>query len=180
MGVDKADFLIDDTMTNLAKARIAGQRIVIAGGSGFLGLSMAEHMANAGAEVTILSRSTPKTSGRWLHSHWDGRSLGDWAATLDGAHTVVNVAGRTVNCIKTPDHQDEILRSRVESTRVLDKAMRAVKTPPAVWAQMSTAHIYGDWFPVSFSKARNGAERLICMIQRIALGICQDNHGSCG
>ncbi len=125
-------------------ANLSGKRIAIAGGSGFLGLSMAEHFAGVGADVTILSRSKPKAVGRWSHHFWDGRTLSDWTAVLDGADAVVNLAGRTVNCIKTPDHQDEILRSRVESTRALGEAMRAVNAPPPVWVQMSTAHIYGD------------------------------------
>ena len=56
----------------------------------------------------------------------------------------MNLVGRTVDCIKTPDHQDEILRSRVEATQVLGEAVRAVERPPPVWVQMSTAHIYGD------------------------------------
>jgi uncharacterized protein (TIGR01777 family) len=63
---------------------------------------------------------------------------------LDGADALVNLAGRTVDCIKSPDHCDEILRSRVESTRALSMAMREVKVAPPVWVQMSTAHIYGD------------------------------------
>jgi uncharacterized protein (TIGR01777 family) len=125
-------------------AHLTGKRIVIAGGSGFLGLSMSEHFAEAGANVTIVSRSKPKAVGRWSYCFWDGRTLGDWTAAIDGADAVVNLAGRTVNCIKTPDHQDEIVRSRVESTRVLGAAMRAVDSPPSVWVQMSTAHIYGD------------------------------------
>jgi len=125
-------------------ANLSGQRIVIAGGSGFLGLSMAEQFACAGADVKILSRSKPKADGRWSHHFWDGRTPGDWTAVLDGADAVVNLAGRTVNCIKTPDHCDEILRSRVESTRVLGHAMRAMNSPPPVWVQMSTTHIYGD------------------------------------
>ena len=125
-------------------ANLTGKRIVIAGGSGFLGLSMAEHFSGAGAEVAVLSRSKPKVGGRWSHHLWDARTLGDWIEVLDGADAVVNLAGRTVNCIKTPDRQDEILRSRVESTRVLGEALRAVSAPPPVWLQMSTAHIYGD------------------------------------
>jgi uncharacterized protein (TIGR01777 family) len=63
---------------------------------------------------------------------------------LDGASALVNLAGRTVDCIKTPDHCDEILRSRVESTRVLGRALQQVNTPPPVWVQMATAHRYGD------------------------------------
>lgn len=137
-------------------ADLSGKRIVITGGSGFLGLSMAEHFAEAGALVTIVSRSVPKANGRWSHAIWDGRTLGKWLDLLDGADAVVNLTGRTVNCIKTPDHKDEILRSRVESTRVLGKAMRAVNSPPPVWVQMSTAHIYGD--PPSVVCDENSAE----------------------
>ncbi|MFN9604425.1 MAG: TIGR01777 family oxidoreductase [Planctomycetota bacterium] len=125
-------------------ANLSGKRIVIAGGSGFLGLSMSEYFSNADVNVTILSRYKPKWMGRCSHHSWDGRSLGDWVDALDGSDAIINLAGRTVNCIKTPDHQDEILRSRVESTLVLGKALRELKLPPPVWVQMSTAHIYGD------------------------------------
>ncbi|QDV25737.1 epimerase [Aureliella helgolandensis] len=121
-----------------------GKAVVIAGGSGFLGSSLASHFASLGAAVAILSRSRPKLFGNWKHTNWDGRTSGDWIGVLEGADAVINLAGRTVNCIKTPDHQDEILRSRVESTRVLGIAMRDLRSPPPVWVQMSTAHIYGD------------------------------------
>jgi uncharacterized protein (TIGR01777 family) len=57
---------------------------------------------------------------------------------------LVNLTGRSVDCVKTPDHQDEILRSRVEATRALGEAIRSIDSPPPVWVQMSTAHIYGD------------------------------------
>jgi uncharacterized protein (TIGR01777 family) len=56
----------------------------------------------------------------------------------------VNLVGRSVDCVKTPDHRDEILRSRIEATRALGLAGGSVETPPPVWVQMSTAHIYGD------------------------------------
>ncbi len=119
-------------------------RVVIAGGSGFLGVSLATHLAALGASVVVLSRTPPKVSGPWKHVAWDARTLGDWRSELDGASGLVNLTGRSVDCIKTPDHQDEILRSRVESTRVLGLAVRSVDSPPPVWVQMSTAHIYGD------------------------------------
>lgn len=124
--------------------QLSGKRIVIAGGSGFLGTSMAEHFSNSGASVTIISRSKSAVNGSWTHQSWDGRTLGAWVESLAGVDAIVNLAGRSVNCIKTPDHQDEILRSRVESTRILGQALRLVTSPPPVWVQMSTAHIYGD------------------------------------
>jgi uncharacterized protein (TIGR01777 family) len=119
-------------------------KIVIAGGSGFLGVSLATHLAASGNSVVILSRQAPKVTGQWRHVHWDARTPGDWCGELNGAAGLVNLAGRSVDCIKTPDHQDEIVRSRVEATHVLGGALRAVDAPPPVWVQMSTGHIYGD------------------------------------
>lgn len=119
-------------------------RVVIAGGSGFLGVSLAHHLLQSKFKVTILSRNRPKVDGEWDFVKWDARTLGDWQSVIDGGAAVVNLVGRTVDCIKTPDHCDEILRSRVEATRVLGLAMRSVAVRPPVWVQMSTAHIYGD------------------------------------
>lgn len=120
------------------------KRVVIAGGSGFLGISLAHHLSQLGFAVTILSRTAPRPAGAWSHRVWDGRSVGDWREELNEAAGLVNLAGRSVDCIKTPDHCDEILRSRVESTRTLGAALRGIDSPPPVWVQMSTAHIYGD------------------------------------
>jgi len=121
-----------------------GRPVVIAGGSGFLGLSLATHLAESGTSIVLLSRHAPRVRGPWRHVVWDARTLGEWSAELDGAAGLVNLAGRSVDCIKTTAHKDEILRSRVESTRVLGEALRSVASPPPVWVQMSTAHIYGD------------------------------------
>lgn len=118
--------------------------VIIAGGSGFLGVSLATHLCQQGFAVTILSRHAPRPLGNWRHVPWDARTLGDWVQELNGAAALINLTGRSVDCIKTPDHQDEILRSRVEPTRLLGQALRAIDRPPPVWVQMCTAHIYGD------------------------------------
>jgi len=124
------------------------KHVVIAGGSGFLGTSLAAHLADDNFRVTVLSRkpveSFAQSGNAWAFARWDARNLEDWISVLNQADAVVNLVGRSVDCIKTPEHCDEILRSRIESTRVLGQAMRAVDSPPKVWVQMSTAHIYGD------------------------------------
>lgn len=119
-------------------------RVVIAGGTGFLGRNLARHLVGTGCEVVVMARHPAGDDGRWRQVQWDARTLGDWGRHLDGAAALVNLAGRTVDCIKTPEHCDEILRSRVESTDVLGKALRQVRTLPRVWVQMATAHRYGD------------------------------------
>ena len=119
-------------------------RVVIAGGTGFLGQNLARHLTALGWEVVVMSRHHGADGTRWHHALWDARTVGEWVQHLDGAAALVNLAGRTVDCVKTPDHCDEILRSRVESTEVLGRALQSVTTLPRVWVQMSTAHIYGD------------------------------------
>ncbi len=118
--------------------------IVVAGGSGFLGTSLAQYLTDAGYAVIVLSRTKPKRPTPWRFVEWGARSVGEWKSVLNGAAGIVNLAGRSVDCIKTPEHCDEILRSRVESVTVLGSAMRLIDSPPPVWVQMSTAHIYGD------------------------------------
>ncbi|MEQ8317247.1 MAG: TIGR01777 family oxidoreductase [Phycisphaerales bacterium] len=120
------------------------KRVVIAGGTGFLGSSLAAFLADRNYEPVVLGRRPERYRGVGRAVGWDGRSQGDWSAEIDGAAAVVNLAGRSVDCVKTPDHCDEILRSRVESTRAIGEAIDAAQTPPPVWVQMSTAHIYGD------------------------------------
>src|SRR5258706_7166749 len=118
-------------------------RIVIAGGSGFLGRSLADHLGRMGCEVVVLSRNPTETDSGWQNLKWDSRTVGEWAWCLDGASALVNLAGRSVDCIKTPEHCDEILRSRVVFTTVLGRALEQLDSPPRVWVQMATAHRYG-------------------------------------
>lgn len=127
----------------MADLRPSG-RIVIAGGTGYLGSSLARYLSGLGCEVVLLGRHQPNRDADGRYIAWDARSLGEWVSVLDGAAALVNLAGRTVDVVKTPDRCDEILRSRVESTAVLGQAVRRVASPPPVWVQMSTAHIYGD------------------------------------
>ena len=131
-------------MTSAPRPAMAGHRVVIAGGRGFVGTSLAAHLVSLGAEVTVLSRRGVVGRAAPRVVEWDGRSLGGWTSAIDGADAIVNLTGRSVDCVKTPANRDEILRSRVESTRALGRACRGVSSPPRAWVQMSTAHIYGD------------------------------------
>jgi uncharacterized protein len=112
-------------------------KIVIPGGSGHVGTALARTLHHAGHHVVILSRNV-ESPGRL----WDGRTLGDWVSELDGADAVINLAGRSVDCRYDARHREEIMRSRVDSTRVIGEAIASVARPPAVWLQMSTATIY--------------------------------------
>ncbi len=72
----------------------------------------------------------------------NGRELGPWAAAIDGADVVINLAGRSVNCRYTAANRREIIDSRVESTRAVGAAIAQAAHPPALWMNASTATIY--------------------------------------
>lgn len=121
-------------------------RIVLAGGSGFLGTHLTRHLQSAGYGITILSRQVTmprETDGvRWVP--WDGRTPGFWTEELEDAATLVNLADRNVNCRYTTRHRTAIRQSRLESVSVLDEAMQHCRQSPPVWVQLSTLAIYGD------------------------------------
>ena len=116
-------------------------RIVIPGGSGQVGQVLARTFLRDGHDVIILTRElAPKATGRTVS--WDGRTLGDWAAELEAADVVINLAGRSVNCRYTSRNRETITRSRVDSTTVLGQAIALARRPPRLWLQASTATIY--------------------------------------
>ena len=122
------------------------KRIVIAGGSGYLGRRLARLLVERGDEVCILTRR-PDLDGdtNWREVKWDGASLdGDWLGELEGVDVLVNMTGKNVNCRATRANQEEILNSRVDSVRVLGRALASVMRPPKVWVQASSLAIYGD------------------------------------
>ncbi|HUF61679.1 MAG TPA: TIGR01777 family oxidoreductase [Verrucomicrobiales bacterium] len=119
------------------------RRIILAGGSGFLGTDLARALQARGDQPIVLSRR-PAQDSPWPQVEWDGTALGAWCAQLDGAAALVNLTGRNVNCRPTRANREEILRSRVASVRVLGEALRAIAQPPPVWVQASSLAIHGN------------------------------------
>lgn len=119
-------------------------KVVLPGGSGQVGHILARHFVAAGHEVVVLSRKP--TPAPWKVIAWDGATVGPWAAELDGAAVVVNLAGRSVNCRYTPANRRAILDSRVNSTRAVGEAVARAARPPRVWLQAATATIYAHTF----------------------------------
>ncbi len=118
------------------------QRIVLAGGSGYLGRILSRYLTSRGCEVVVLSRSPSRNSGGAATAPWDGETLGPWRQHLEGARALVNLAGRSVDCRYTRRNRHEILQSRLRSTRVLGEAIAGCDNPPSVWLNASTATIY--------------------------------------
>jgi uncharacterized protein (TIGR01777 family) len=121
-------------------------KLILPGGTGFLGHILAAWFAHRGWDVLVLSRSPNKYRGSGRAIYWDGASLGPWRHELEGATAVVNLAGQSVNCRYHARNRGAMMNSRLESTRVLGAAIAACASPPAVWLNSSTATIYQHSF----------------------------------
>jgi len=129
------------------------RRLVIAGGSGFIGRLLGKSLVEGDFEVVVLTRS-PDAAATPIHKvQWDGCTLGDWAGEIEGADALVNLAGRSVNCRYNERNRREILESRIQSTRVLGEAISRSRHPPRVWLNASTATIYKHIFDREMDEA---------------------------
>lgn len=122
-------------------------RIVIAGGSGFLGSALSRRLATAGHSVVVLTRDglAPRAPGLVRYAAWtpDGET-GTWARELDGADAVVNLAGASLAGKRWTASRKRVLRdSRILSTRSLVRAIHSVSGPPTAFIQGSALGFYG-------------------------------------
>jgi len=125
------------------------KRMILAGGSGFLGRVLAAHLVTSGWEVVIITRSRRQNGGLGRFVLWTG----DWQRELDGASAVVNLTGKSVNCRYNARNRQEILDSRVNSTCALGEAIGRCADPPPVWLNASTATIYTHAFKQAWDEA---------------------------
>ncbi|MBP7808465.1 MAG: TIGR01777 family oxidoreductase [Bacteroidia bacterium] len=119
------------------------KKLVIAGGTGFLGDALINYFGNKFDEYVILSRSPKQDKGNLKHVVWDAKTLGDWSKHLEGAECIINLCGKSVDCRYTEKNKALIFSSRLDSTAILGTAIANCKFPPKVWMNASAATIYG-------------------------------------
>jgi uncharacterized protein (TIGR01777 family) len=138
------------------KENMKNKKIILAGGTGFIGQALAARWGKDN-QLIILSRQSAGAQNnsykRKLLSaaegyhitywHWDGYSVEKhWANALEGADLVINLAGRSVNCRYTPRNKQEIFDSRTDATRAIGQAIREAVVPPKLWINAASATIY--------------------------------------
>jgi uncharacterized protein (TIGR01777 family) len=122
-------------------------RVVIAGGTGFLGRPLTQSFEREGHEVTVLTRGNASSGSppgaRLIRWNPDG-TTGRWADAIDGADVVVNLAGESIGGKRwTTAQKARIRESRVAATRSLAGAIREAASPPATFVSGSAVGYYG-------------------------------------
>ena len=130
-------------------------RIVIIGGSGFIGRRMALEAAARGHEPVIISRNNKRAAAAFKDRglslaglefcEWDGKNPGPWYSEVDKADGVVNLAGEPIAAGKwTPQRKKRIVESRINVSRTLFKALHQVAAGSKVLVQASAVGYYGS------------------------------------
>lgn len=125
-------------------------KIILAGGTGFLGKSLQQFYCNSNNEIVVLSRSINTLAKRDYTckqvrmAYWPNKLNADhsWMQELEGADLVINLAGKNVNCRYTDANKKEILDSRVNATEALAEAIRQCARKPKLWINLSSATVY--------------------------------------
>ena len=119
-------------------------RILVTGGSGFIGAPLCRSLAAAGHALTVVSRSAPASGSVSAAPMipWDATALREAMGRVDA---VVNLAGEPIAARRwTPDQKARIRQSRVESTRRLVDAIAASSRRPSVLVSASAIGFYGN------------------------------------
>lgn len=128
-------------------------KVVIPGGSGFIGSALAAHLASRGDTVLVLSRRSPRESapGGVSFARWDGHDAQILADLLADADAVVNLTGENIGGRRwTAAQKDRIVHSRLGAGKMLCEALALLeKRPdarlPQVIVQASATGWYGSW-----------------------------------
>ncbi|MEO7976266.1 TIGR01777 family oxidoreductase [Flavobacterium sp.] len=118
------------------------KKLIIAAGTGFLGKVLINHFKDKFEEIVILTRGKSQTIDKIKYVNWNAKTFSGWENELENATVLINLAGKSVDCRYTHENKKEILLSRIESTKILNKAVLKCKNPPKHWLNSSTSTIY--------------------------------------
>jgi uncharacterized protein (TIGR01777 family) len=119
-------------------------RVLVAGGTGFIGTALVDALLARGDSVVLQTRDARKARPGVELRVWDGKDPGPWASALDGADAIVNLAGENIAGARwTPERKLQLIRSRVDSTRALVSAMSSSPRKPRVFLSASAVGYYG-------------------------------------
>lgn len=108
-------------------------KVVIAGGTGFIGTYLQQRFQEDGFEVQVIARRDGFIS--WQ----DADAI---TAALENAALLINLAGKSVNCRYNKKNKEAIIDSRIKTTQLLGEAILRCQVPPKAWLNASTATIY--------------------------------------
>ncbi len=120
------------------------RKVVIAGGTGFIGKYLDTRFRERGFEVVLISRDK-------AHVSWELTALTE---ALNNADLLINLAGKSINCRYSEDEKKAIMDSRISTTQMLGNALLNCVQAPKLWINASATGVY----PPSINQPMSEAE----------------------
>lgn len=124
------------------------ERIIITGGTGFVGSALTRHLYAAGYDVVVVTRNAARVidmfEGKVSAASWNGSGFNNWQHFIDGALAVINLAGEDIGGRWTSARKQRILNSRVFAGQTVTEAVSKVARKPKVVIQASAVGYYGN------------------------------------
>lgn len=122
-------------------------RLILTGGTGFIGNPLRESLVEKGHEVVILTRRSHlenQPGVRTRYCYWNPPVAGSWERELEGAEVVINLAGESIAGKRwTREQKQKILGSRLGATRAIVGAIQKARRKPAFLLNASAIGYYG-------------------------------------
>jgi uncharacterized protein len=124
-------------------------RVIILGGTGFIGKALGDELLEGGHAVVALARNPEGSKdflgGRVVIAPWDGRSAKGWLNYAGGDYAIVNLAGENLSAGRwTEEKKNRILSSRLNAGRAVVEAVSEAQQKPRVVIQSSAIGFYGS------------------------------------
>jgi len=125
------------------------RKIIITGGTGFIGTRLCQELLNAKYDLIVLSRNIEKSRNVFGDQvttvQWDAKSSSGWLDYAEGAQAIINLAGDNIGEGRwTRKKKQHVLESRLLAGKAVVEAIRKLKNKPKVLLQASGIGIYGD------------------------------------
>jgi uncharacterized protein (TIGR01777 family) len=125
------------------------KRVIITGGTGFIGRPLSLRLVHEGFEVVCLTRNVSAAKERWGNEikfvGWDGKTAAGWGEYAEAAAAVINLAGESIGSGRWSDKKRRrILQSRVNAGKAVVEAVKSAGRKPEVVIQASAIGIYGN------------------------------------
>jgi uncharacterized protein len=128
-------------------------RVIVTGGTGFVGRALAHALVRRGDEAVILTRGQAGDvahrcgrcpGGKVKFASWTPEERGEWMSVVDGVDAVIHLAGASVTEERWSEPRKALLRSsRIRSTELLSEAISRAKVKPKVFVSASAVGYYG-------------------------------------
>ena len=133
------------------------KKVIIAGGTGFIGSYLTSRFLENGYNVMVVSREPN-------HVQWNENEL---YHVLDKAELVINLAGKSINCRHTAKNREAIINSRIETTTIIGNAIRKCQIPPRLWINASATGIYPPSIDISMTEDSQAGTDFLAEVVKI-------------